>query len=123
MQDRVGKSGQRGGPLRRPVVPSLALASLSNQAKSSDHARVHADLRRGFPWALELLAHFLTCLEGWDALMIDGDPGPRARVTAQVRCAMLHRKRAEATQFNTVATPESDGDFVQIPCTMLSTSR
>ena len=55
--------------------------------------------------------------------MIDGDPGPRARVTAQVRCAMLHRKRAEATQFNTVATPESDGDFVQIPCTMLSTSR
>ena len=62
---------------------------------------------------IEPLAHLLAGLEERHAFLIDLDMSAGARVAAGPRRALLHRKRAEAAQLDTIATRHRGDDLAK----------
>src|SRR5262245_53984047 len=63
--------------------------------------------------AVQPLAHFLAGLEERNALLIDRDVGPGARIAPGARGTMLYREGAEAAQLDAVAACECRYDLLE----------
>jgi hypothetical protein len=62
---------------------------------------------------VETLAHFLAGLEERHRFLVDGHVRAGSRVAAGAGSAVLDRKSAEATQFNTIAPGQGRYDLTQ----------
>src|SRR6266581_2119696 len=64
-------------------------------------------------FAIEALAHFLAGLEERNALLLDGDVRPGARIAPGAGRPVLDRKGAEAAQLDAIAAGERGDDLAQ----------
>src|SRR5436309_4857113 len=64
-------------------------------------------------FAVEALAHFLAGLEKRNALLLDGDVRPGARITPGAGRPVLDRESAEAAQLDAIAAGERGDDLAQ----------
>src|SRR5436309_9059487 len=64
-------------------------------------------------FAVEALAHFLAGLEKRNALLLDGDVRPGARITPGAGRPVLDRESAEAAQLDAIAAGERGDDLAE----------